>query len=94
MWEHCGACTVCQDTRSGPAFPHCQVCDECLPFDEHIGRGLHWFTFQLILSTFCGIGGALRVCSGVILWVFRRYMGDVGGCWGFKGCVSCQIRLR
>ena len=26
------------------------------------GRGLHSFTFQLILSAFSGIGGALRGC--------------------------------
>jgi hypothetical protein len=28
------------------------------------GRGLHTFTFQLNVSTFCEIGGALRGCSG------------------------------
>jgi len=26
------------------------------------GRGLHWFTFRLNVSAFCGIGGAFRGC--------------------------------
>jgi len=29
-------------------------------FDEAYGRGLHSFTFQLNVSAFCGMGGALR----------------------------------
>ena len=28
------------------------------------GRGLHLSTFRLNVSTFCGIGGALRGCVG------------------------------
>jgi len=28
------------------------------------GRGLHSSTFRLNVSTFCGIGGALRGCVG------------------------------
>jgi len=58
------------------------------------GRGLLWFTFELNVSAFWGIGGALSVCLGVILRVFRRCRGDIGGCWGFPGCSSRQIRLR
>jgi TPR repeat protein len=42
------------------------------------GRGLHSFTFQLNVSAFCGIEGALRVCLGVILRVFRECRGVLG----------------
>ena len=30
------------------------------------GRALHSFTFRLIASAFCGIGGAFRGCEGVL----------------------------
>jgi len=49
------------------------------------GRGLHSFTFQLNVSAFCGIQGALRVCLGVLLRVFRRCRGVLGDVWGLKG---------
>jgi hypothetical protein len=61
------------------------------------GRGLHSFAFRLNVSAFCGIGGALRICSGVILRVFTRFcgvLGGVGGWWGEKGRISCQIWFR
>jgi len=48
-------------------------------------RGLHSSTFQLNINAFCGIGGALRVCLGVILRVFRRCWGVLGGVGGLKG---------
>ena len=34
------------------------------------GRGLRSFTFQLNISAFCGIGGALRCCSGGVQGYF------------------------
>jgi hypothetical protein len=37
--------------------------------------GLHSFTSQLNVSAFCGIRGALRVCFGAILRVFRGCRG-------------------
>jgi len=49
------------------------------------GRGLHSFTFQLNVSAFCGIGGAVRVCLGVILRVFRRCRVVLRGVEGLKG---------
>jgi len=39
------------------------------------GRGLHSSTFRLNVCAFCGIGGALRDCLGVVLRVFRRCRG-------------------
>jgi len=33
-------------------------------FDDMPGRGLHLFTFQLNVSAFCRIWGALRGCFG------------------------------
>ena len=40
------------------------------------GKGfIHSSTFRLNVSAFRGIGGAFRVCSRVVLRVFRR-------CWG------------
>ena len=50
-----------------------------------LGRGLHSFTFQLNVSAFCGIGGALRVCLGVILRVFRRCRGVLVSGGGLMG---------
>jgi len=54
-------------------------------------RGLRTSTFQLNVSAFCGIGGALRDCLGVVFAGVEEVSGGVGG---FKGCVSCQMRLR
>jgi hypothetical protein len=54
------------------------------------GRGLHSFTFQLNVSAFCGIGGALTVCLGFILRVFRRCRWLLGGVGGLKGV--CRVR--
>ena len=54
-------------------------------FSEARGRGLHSFTFLLNVSAFCAIGGALRVCLGVILRVFIRCRGVLGGIGGLKG---------
>ena len=49
-----------------------------------VGKGLHSFTFQLNVSTFCGIGGA-----------FRGRLGVFRGC---LGCVAvsetAQVELR
>jgi len=50
-----------------------------------VARGLHSSTFQLNVSAFCGIGGALKDCSGVILRVFRKCRGVLGGVKGVKG---------
>jgi hypothetical protein len=52
-------------------------------------RGSHSFTSQLNVSAFCGIGGALRDCLGVLMRVFMSCQGvlwDVGRCLrGVKG---------
>jgi len=56
-----------------------------------LGRGLHWSTFRLNVSVFCGIGGALRGC-------LRVFWGDTGGIRGCLGCVivsdMAQVELR
>jgi len=66
-----GACSSCSaDMKCGP---------------NNGGRGLHSFTFQLNVSAFCGIGGALRVCSELILRVFGRCRGVLWGVEGLKG---------
>ena len=40
------------------------------------GKGVHSFTFQLNVSAFCGIGGAVR--SGVVSGEFRGCQGVLG----------------
>jgi len=39
--------------------------------DRPLGRGLHSSTFQLDVSAFCGIGGAIRGCSEGVQEVLR-----------------------
>jgi len=50
-------------------------------------RGLHSSTFQLNVSAFYSIGGALRGCLGSVLVVVGDYR-------GYLGCILCQKRLR
>jgi len=50
--------------------------------DDDDGRGLHSSTSRLKVSAFCWIGGALKYCLGVILRVFRRCRGVLGGVKG------------
>jgi len=53
------------------------------------GRGLHSSTFQLNLSAFYGIGGALRGCVAR-----ARVEGLTGGVQGVQGVFVCQTRLK
>jgi len=50
-------------------------------------RGLHWLTFRLNLSAFCGI----RLHSGVVYGVFGRCPGVSRN---IRGCVLGEKRLR
>jgi hypothetical protein len=50
-------------------------------------RGLHSSTFQLNISAFCGIGGALRGC-------LASFQEVAGGMRRWLGCILCQKRLR
>ena len=56
-----------------------------------MGRGLHSFTFQLKVSAFYGIRGAIRGYS----WGDYEVLGSFRGC---KGCVfvseTAQVELR
>jgi len=63
------------------------MCMALLPAPS--AQGLTLVQFQLNVSAFCGIEGALRVCSGVILRVFRRCRGVWEGVGGLKG-VFCD----
>jgi len=65
--------------KSAPAVMKCAT--GLLNSTTPAARGLHSFTFQLNVSAFCGIGGALRVCLGVVSRVFRRCRGN----WGVLG---------
>jgi len=51
------------------------------------GRGLHSFTSQLNLSSFCGMGGARRGCVA-------RVRGVLGSVQGVEGVFVCQTRLK
>jgi len=51
------------------------------------GRGLHLFTLQLNLSTFCVPGGAVRGC-------FRVVQGMVGGIRGVLDVLLCEKQLK
>ena len=64
--------------------------NECKPLLDgegglDTGRGLHSSAFRLNVSAFCGIGGALRDCLGVVLRVFRRCRGVLRGAKGTSG---------
>jgi len=48
-------------------------------------RGLNSSTFRLNVSAFCGIEGALRDLFRVILRVFKRCRGVMGGDGGCRG---------
>ena len=53
-----------------------------VPVWGNMGRGLQSSTFRLNVSACCGIGGASRDCLGVVLRVFRRRRGVLGGVQG------------
>jgi len=58
------------------------------------GRGLHSSTFQLNLSALCGNRGCIEGLFRVYFAGVEEVSEGVGGCRGFKGCISCQTRLR
>jgi len=58
------------------------------------GRGLHSSTFRLNVSAFCGIGGALRDCLGVVLRVCSRYRGLLRGVEGVFVSGMALVELK